>query len=104
MSGVLCLETPFIYLTDIIPPAKINKVKFFRKRFNCAPAKGALEKERRREGGCLTLPLNLFKKQLGTTAQKLITAKEKMENATNFEKLETKGSISKSYQKACDFQ
>ena len=41
----------------------MNRVKNFWNRFNCAPAKWALEKERRREGECLTLPLNLFKKQ-----------------------------------------
>ena len=51
------------FLEGTVPPSKINKVKNFWNRFNCAPAKWALEKERRREGECLTLPLNLFKKQ-----------------------------------------
>ena len=46
-----------------VPLANVNRVKKFWNRFNCAPARWALEKERRREGECLTLPLNLFKKQ-----------------------------------------
>ena len=37
--------------------------KFFEIRPNCAPAKWALEKERRWEGKCLPLPLSLFEKQ-----------------------------------------
>ena len=64
---------PIIYCIEVqnqckkafaeVPPSKTYKVKNFWNRFNCAPAKWALEKERRREGECLTLPLNLFKKQ-----------------------------------------
>ena len=42
---------------------KMNKVKVFLIKLNCAPVKWALEKERGREGECLTLPLSLFKKQ-----------------------------------------
>ena len=52
-----------IKLQKKIPLANVNRVKKFWNRFNCAPARWALEKERRREGECLTLPLNLFKKQ-----------------------------------------
>ena len=42
---------------------KMNKLKNFWNKFNCAPAKWTLEKERRWEGECLPLPLSLFKKQ-----------------------------------------
>jgi len=37
-----------------LPPAKIDKVKNVGYRFNCAPAKWALEKKRSRKGKCLT--------------------------------------------------
>ena len=41
--------------------AKIDKVNHFWNRFNCALDKWALEKEWRREGEYMTLPLILFK-------------------------------------------
>ena len=70
LHSVFIKSTPFIRnlaenLGKIwkLPPTKINKLKIFWNKLNCAPAKWALEKESRREGECPTLPLILFQKQ-----------------------------------------
>ena len=67
--GILLLLFSFSLLhtmssfLNLVPRTKINKLKIFGNKLNFAPAKWALEKGSKGEGECLTLPLNLFKKQ-----------------------------------------
>ena len=56
-----------------VPPMKINKLKIFWNKHNCAPAKWALEKDSKREGECLTLPLSLFQKQWSYLVSTVVT-------------------------------